>query len=47
MPPRIETDEGSGERCLLIHNYGHGGSGVTMCWGSAALVHEILQRRLG
>ncbi|XP_016971196.1 LOW QUALITY PROTEIN: D-aspartate oxidase [Drosophila rhopaloa] len=29
-------------RKLLIHNYGHGGSGVTLCWGCADDVLEIL-----
>lgn len=29
-------------RKLLIHNYGHGGSGVTLCWGCADDVLNIL-----
>jgi D-amino-acid oxidase len=29
---------------LLIHNYGHGGAGVTLSWGCAAEVVGLLQR---
>ena len=25
---------------LLVHNYGHGGAGVTLCWGTAELAVE-------
>lgn len=34
--PRIEAER-FGEK-LLVHNYGHGGSGWSLSWGSAALV---------
>ncbi|XP_014214859.1 D-aspartate oxidase [Copidosoma floridanum] len=31
---------------VIIHNYGHGGSGVTLCWGCALNVVEILHQQL-
>jgi glycine/D-amino acid oxidase-like deaminating enzyme len=30
--------------CKVIHNYGHGGSGVTLCWGCANEVCDIIKR---
>jgi len=33
---RLEKDEN------IIHNYGHGGSGYTLCWGCAEKVVELL-----
>ena len=55
---RIETEEieVGGSSCTVMHNYGHGGSGVILSWGSAQLVareaaqwaearaHELLPR---
>ncbi|MCI2422898.1 FAD-binding oxidoreductase [Saccharopolyspora sp. K220] len=29
----------------LVHNYGHGGAGVTLSWGCAADVHQLLSER--
>jgi D-amino-acid oxidase len=26
----------------VVHNYGHGGAGVTLCWGCAEDVTRIL-----
>ena len=31
---------------IIIHNYGHGGSGITLSWGSAQRVLEILDDEL-
>jgi D-amino-acid oxidase len=35
---RVEPDKL--DEKLVIHNYGHGGSGVTLCWGTARLALE-------
>src|SRR6185436_5927909 len=35
----VETER-LGEK-LLVHNYGHGGAGVTLSWGTAALALEL------
>jgi|GEM_PF-2455675 hypothetical protein len=31
---------------LIIHNYGYGGSGLTLCWGGAAEVLRILDQEI-
>ena len=37
---RLELDDQG-----IIHNYGHGGSGVLLSWGCASRVHQILRSR--
>lgn len=37
---RLESEEINGK--LVIHNYGHGGAGVTLSWGCAKKVAELL-----
>ncbi|KOC59303.1 D-aspartate oxidase [Habropoda laboriosa] len=34
-----------GREVTVVHNYGHGGSGVTMCWGCASDVVKIIRDR--
>ena len=40
--PRLETEQIGDAIC--VHNYGHGGSGVSWSWGAAADVLEMLDR---
>jgi D-amino-acid oxidase len=41
---RVEVDSGLGLGGLVIHNYGHGGAGVTLAWGCAADVVTLALR---
>ena len=42
---RLEVDK-SFKSSLLIHNYGHGGSGFILSWGCATQVAQIVQQHL-
>lgn len=37
---RVELDES--RRTPIVHNYGHGGAGFTLCWGSARLALDLI-----
>jgi len=39
---RVQAQPLGGARC--IHNYGHGGSGVSLSWGCAREVEAIISR---
>lgn len=46
---RLETDRGADiprGRKVLIHNYGHGGAGITLSWGCADRVKELIAEAL-
>jgi glycine/D-amino acid oxidase-like deaminating enzyme len=45
LGPRIETEEL--ESTTLIHNYGHGGSGWSLSWGSAAVAADLVDTSWG
>jgi D-amino-acid oxidase len=41
---RVEEDHSQGASARILHNYGHGGSGITISWGCAYEVTELLLR---
>jgi D-amino-acid oxidase len=41
---RLDAETTSGR--FIVHNYGHGGAGITLSWGCAAKVREIVRRHL-
>ncbi|MDX6237948.1 MAG: D-amino-acid oxidase [Kribbellaceae bacterium] len=40
--PQIRLEAGSVHGTRLIHNYGHGGAGVSLSWGCAAEVRDLV-----
>ena len=41
---RLDAETASGK--FIVHNYGHGGAGITLSWGCAAKVRDIVQQHL-
>jgi glycine/D-amino acid oxidase-like deaminating enzyme len=41
---RLDAETASGK--FIVHNYGHGGAGITLSWGCAAKVRDIVQSHL-
>ena len=41
---RLEAEE-VGDK-FIVHNYGHGGAGITMSWGCATKVRDIVVARV-
>lgn len=41
--PSVRLEAETGNATMVVHNYGHGGSGVTLAWGCAAEVAALLR----
>ena len=41
---RLDTETAAGK--FIVHNYGHGGAGITLSWGCAAKVRDIVKQRI-
>ncbi|XP_013117843.2 D-aspartate oxidase [Stomoxys calcitrans] len=44
--PNLRLESEQFDKQLVIHNYGHGGSGVTLAWGCASEVLDILEKAM-
>lgn len=44
--PKVRLETESGGDAPVIHNYGHGGSGVTLSWGCAGEAADLVQKAL-
>ncbi|MFJ3941710.1 FAD-dependent oxidoreductase [Streptomyces parvus] len=40
--PRVRLERGTHHGAPVVHNYGHGGSGVTLSWGCARQVQSLI-----
>jgi glycine/D-amino acid oxidase-like deaminating enzyme len=41
---RLDAETSAGK--FIVHSYGHGGAGITLSWGCAAKVRDIVQKHL-
>jgi D-amino-acid oxidase len=44
---RLEAEPADPQQPLVVHNYGHGGAGVTMSWGCARAAAALVTQALG
>src|SRR5688500_8377481 len=43
---RLELQEAPLGKKLLVHNYGHGGGGITLSWGCASVAVELVDQAI-